>query len=198
MSAAKHDCQRSVDEERPPLPSTDSISTRISTLTPAQEKEVRRMGANGDGTISAKEARAAARFVAKMRSSLSGYRKGMVAILALLVISWLGSAGLMVAVIQLSKDLKVENGALKNINGDPVSTHNQRNVYQVTLVTHAVHVGKSSIVAQVSCSNVLLAIASMKNGDDEVQQLPANPPLTRSHPIPNPNLHPKHRCVILT
>ena len=122
----------------------------------------------------------------------------MVAILALLVISWLGSAGLMVAVFQLSKDLKVENGALKNINGDPVSTHNQRNVYQVTLVTHAVHVGKSSIVAQVSCSNVLLAIASMKNGDDEVQQLPANPPLTRSHPIPNPNLHPKHRCVILT
>ena len=41
MSTAKHDCQRSVDEERPQLPSLDSIST----LTPAQEKEVRRMGA---------------------------------------------------------------------------------------------------------------------------------------------------------
>ena len=78
----------------------------------------------------------------------------------------------MATVFQLSKDLKVENGALKNMNGDAVSTHYQKNVYQVTLVTHADHVGKSPpeapVVAQVSCSNVLLAIASMKNGDDEV------------------------------
>ena len=122
-----------------------------------------------------------------MRSSLSRYKKGMVAILALLVISWLGNAGLMAVVFQLSKDLKVENGALKNMNDEPVSTHNQKNVYQVTLITHAVHVGKSPVVAQVSCSNVLLAIASMQNGDDEVQQLSANR-LTRSPPTPNPNL----------
>merc|ERR1711892_283826 len=78
-----------------------------------------------------------------------------------------GNTGLMATVFQLSKDLKVENGALKNMNGDAVSTHYQKNVYQVTLVTHADHVGESPVVAQASCSNVLLAIASMKNGDDE-------------------------------
>ena len=156
MSAAKHDCQPSVDEEKPP------VQAPISTLTPAQEKEMRSMGAINDGTISAEEA------VAKMRSSLSWYKKGMVVILALLVMSWLGNTGLMATVFQLSKDLKVENGALKNMNGDAVSTHYQKNVYQVTLVTHADHVGESPVVAQASCSNVLLAIASMKNGDDEV------------------------------
>ena len=75
MSATKHDCQPSVDEEKPPA------QAPISTLTPAQEKEMRSMGAINDGAISAKEA------VAKMRSSLSWYKKGMVAILALLVIS---------------------------------------------------------------------------------------------------------------
>jgi len=144
-----------VDEEKPP------VQAPISTLTPAQEKEMRSMGAINDGTISAEEA------VAKMRSSLSRYKKGMVVILALLVMSWLGNTGLMATVFQLSKDLKVENGALKNMNGDAVSTHYQKNVYQVTLVTHADHVGESPVVAQASCSNVLLAIASMKNGDDE-------------------------------
>ena len=39
MSAAKHDCQPSVDEEKPPA------QAPISTLTPAQEKEMRSMGA---------------------------------------------------------------------------------------------------------------------------------------------------------
>ena len=113
--------------------------------------------------------------------------------LVLLFLSWLSNTGLMVAVV-LAKEqpLKVEDGSLKNMDGGVVSTHGQKNVYEVTLVSSRRALGEqggdgahehehasavadehSSPVAQVSCANVLLAISSIENGDDEVQ-LPAN------------------------
>ena len=94
-----------------------SIDRAASTLTPAQEKEMRRMDPNGDGIIDKKEARAIARSTAGLRASKSRYQKGLIATVALLVLSWIGNAGLMVAVVNLSKDIEVEGDS----KGDSVS-----------------------------------------------------------------------------
>ena len=153
----------------------------ISTLTPTQDIEMRRM--DGDGFIAPKQARAEARLAAELRSSLSLFwKKIALAILAFLFLSWIGNACLMAAIVFLSKDLKVEGGSVKNIKGGfSVTTHNQRNVYEVTLITlggggtpgnSSMGNSPSPVVAQVACANVLLAIASIENGDDEVQSSP--------------------------
>ena len=112
-----------------------SIQREASTLTPAQEAEMRRMDPNGDEIIDVheKEGRAIARSSAKLRASNMKHKKGLCATLALLVLSWFGNAGLMVAVVTLSKDLKVEGVSLKTMNGGSVSTHGQKNVFEVTL-----------------------------------------------------------------
>eukprot|EP00964_Phaeocystis_antarctica_P067170 scaffold40648_cov46-Phaeocystis_antarctica.AAC.2 len=152
-----------------------SVRDSISTLTPAQDIEMRRMDPNGDGFIAPKEARAEARVAAELRSSLSFWKKIALAILAFLFLSWIGNALLMAAIVFLSKDLKVEGGAIKNMDGMSLTTHNQRNVFEVTLTigggggTPGNSTGDppSPVVAQVACANVLLAIASIENGDDE-------------------------------
>ena len=146
MSAAKHDEELSVQRAE-------------STLTPTQETEM-----------------------AKLSSSNARLWKIVFGTLVLLFLSWLSNTGLMVAVV-LAKEqaLKVEDGSLKNMDGGVVSTHGQKNVYEVTLVSSrralngihehehssAVANEHSSPVAQVSCANVLLAISSIENGDDE-------------------------------
>lgn len=154
-----------------------SIQREASTLTPAQEAEMRRMDPNGDGIIDEKEGRAIARSSAKLRASNMKHKKGLCATLALLVLSWFGNAGLMVAVVTLSKDLKVEGVSLKTMNGGSVSTHGQKNVFEVTLTVSGRRLdeqGSGNIqghlqepVAQVVCKNVLLAISSIEDGDDE-------------------------------
>ena len=110
-----------------------SVQRAASTLTPAQEAEMRRMDPNGDGIIDEKEGRAIARSSAKLRASNMKYKKGLCATLALLVLSWFGNAGLIAAVVTLSKELKVEGVSLKTMNGGSVSTHGQKNVFEVTL-----------------------------------------------------------------
>ena len=149
-----------------------SVQRAASTLTPAQEAEMRRMDPNGDGIIDEKEGRAIARSSAKLRASNMKYKKGLCATLALLVLSWFANAGLMVAVVTLSKDLKVEGVSLKTVNGGSVSTHGQKNVFEVTLTAGRRLEEQSGgniqePVAQVICENVLLAISSIENGDDE-------------------------------
>ena len=100
-----------------------SISREASTLTPAQEKELlRRMEPNGDGIIDEKEQRAIARSTAGLRGSKSMYQKGFIAIFVLLILSWISNAGFMVAIVNLSKDLKVDGVALKTTKGGSVST----------------------------------------------------------------------------
>ena len=154
----------------------------ISTLTPEQDIEMRRMDPNGDGFIAPKQARAEARLAAELRSSLSFWKKVALAILAFLFLSWIGNACLMAAIVFLSKDLKVEGGSIKNMGGFAVTTHNQRNVYEVTLITlggggtpgnSSMGNSPSPVVAQVACANVLLAIASIENGRRGAE-LPAN------------------------
>ena len=88
MRAAQPDEQPSIDRE-------------ASTLTPAQETELRRMDPNGDGIIDG-GVRYRDRSTAELRASKSKYQKGLIAI-ALLVLSWIGNAGLPVAVINFSK-----------------------------------------------------------------------------------------------
>ena len=81
------------------------------------------MDVNGDGIIDKEEARAIARSTAGLRASKSKYQKGLIATVALLVLSWIGNAGLMVTVVNLSKDIKVEgDSALKTVDGDSIST----------------------------------------------------------------------------
>jgi len=166
MSAAK-------PNEQPELVREESV------LTPAQDKQMQRMDQNGDGVISKKEARAEARFATEQLAKLSFWKMVALGVVALLFLSWIGNACLVAAIVSLSKDLKVEGSALKNTNGDAISTLGQKQVYEVTLVkvtrralgeqssnndTHAHQ--HSTVVAQVSCANVLLAISSIENGID--------------------------------
>ena len=116
--------------------------------------------------------------MAKLRSSNSRLWKIVSGTLVLLFLSWLSNTGLMVAVVlDKEQDLKVEDGSLKNMDGGSVSTHGQKNVYEVTLASRralgeqgsgGTHEHEHSLpVAQVSCASVLLAISSIENGDDE-------------------------------
>ena len=148
----------------------------VSTLTPAQDIELRRMTPNGDGFIAPRQARAEARVAAELRSSNARLWKIMFGILGLFSLSWLGNAGLTAAVVILSKDLKVEGGTLKNNkDGGAVSTVSQKKVYEVTLLSSrrqldeqssgATH-ESSTVVAQVTCASVLEAISSIEKGND--------------------------------
>jgi len=92
-------------------------------------------------------------------------------IAALLFLSWIGNACLTAAVIALSKDLKVEGSALKNTNGDAISTLGQKKVFEVTLVEVTRRAladkgtnGNKTAVAEVACANVLDAITSIEKG----------------------------------
>eukprot|EP00964_Phaeocystis_antarctica_P068320 scaffold41383_cov63-Phaeocystis_antarctica.AAC.2 len=153
-----------------------TIQRAASTLTPAQEAEMQRMDPNGDGIVDEVEKRAFARSTAKLRSSNTKYKKGLGATLALLTLAWIGNAVLMMVIVNLSKDLKVEGVSLKTMNGGSVSTHGQKNVFEVTVTVSGRRLdeqgsgdipGHSSAVAQVICANVLLAVSSIENGDDE-------------------------------
>jgi len=142
-----------------------------SILTPAQDQQMQRMDQNGDGVISKKEARAEARFVAAQLDKLSFWKMVALGITALLFLSWIGNACLTAAVIALSKDLKVEGSALKNTNGDAISTLGQKKVFEVTLVEVTRRAladkgtnGNKTAVAEVACANVLDAITSIEKG----------------------------------
>jgi len=153
-----------------------SVEEEVSTLTPAQDIELRRMNPNGDGFIAPRQARAEARVAAELRSSNARLWKIMFGILGLFSLSWLGNAGLTAAVVILSKDLKVEGGTLKNNkDGGAVSTVSQKKVYEVTLLSsrrqldeqHSGGTNESStVVAQVTCESVLEAISSIEKGND--------------------------------
>ena len=91
------------------------------------------------------------------------------------------------AVVNLSTDIKIEDdskgdsvSALKTMDGDAISTVSQKNVYEVTLLSHSsrrrqLHEERSSngttntssvVVADVTCSTVLEAISSIQKGND--------------------------------
>ena len=152
-----------------------SIQEEASTLTPAQMAEMRRMDPNGDGVIDEKEGRAIARSSAKLRASNSRLWKVVFGVFALLFLSWLGNAGLMVAVVTLSKDLKVEGVSLKTVNGGSVSTHNQKTTYSISQdfeknaseARRRLQAGGGVQVAAITCPEVRQAIKSIQDGDNE-------------------------------
>ena len=145
------------------------------TLTAAEEMELARIDVDGDGIISAEEARAAAKSSAGLRASNSRLWKMVLGVFAMLFLSWLGNACLMAVVFNLSKDLKVEGNALKNTDGGAVSTHNQKTKYSVTSHVEKnatesrrrLQAGGSIQVAAVPCAVVQQGIKSIKDGDNE-------------------------------
>ena len=150
---------------------TPEMVREESILTPAQDEQMQRIDQNGDGVISKKEARAEARFAAEQIAKLSFWKMVALGIAALLFLSWIGNACLTAAVIALSKDLKVEGSALKNTNGDAISTLGQKKVFEVTLVEVTRRAladkgtnGNKTAVAEVACANVLDAITSIEKG----------------------------------
>ena len=134
-------------------------------MTPAQDKQMRRMDSNGDGMISEEEAQAEARFAAEQIAKLSFWKMAALGIAALLFLSWIGNAGLTAAVVFLSKDLTVEGGALKGMNGASISTLGQKAVYEATLGSGGTN-ENSTVMAQVACASVLEAISSIEKGVD--------------------------------
>lgn len=73
-------------------------------LTIPEEKELARIAADADWIISAEKAGAAARSSAELSVSTSRLWKIVFGVIALLFLSWLANAGLMVAVVNLSKE----------------------------------------------------------------------------------------------
>jgi len=73
-------------------------------LTIPEEKELARIAADADWIISAEKAGAAARSSAELSVSISWLWKIVFGVIALLFLSWLANAGLMVAVVNLSNE----------------------------------------------------------------------------------------------
>ena len=131
---------------------------------------------NNDGANSRKEApNDAARSAGRRASSLQLW-KIVLGLIAFLVVSWVGNAALMVtAVNNLTKDLKVEDGSLKNTDGGSVSTHNQKTTYSISHdfennaseSRRRLQAGGSVQVAAITCPVVRQAIKSIQDGDNE-------------------------------
>ena len=82
----------------------------LSRNAKAQQSFMRRFDVNNDGVIDEDEAQAAAVSSVELRSSLSYARKVALGALGLVLLSWLGNAGLTSAVVILAKDTYVVTG----------------------------------------------------------------------------------------
>ena len=79
----------------------------LSRASKAKQSFMRRFDVNNDGVIDEDEAQAAAASSVELRSSLSYARKVALGALGLVLLSWLGNAGLTSAVVILAKDTYV-------------------------------------------------------------------------------------------
>jgi len=149
-----------------------------SGLMPAEAEEMRRIDTNGDGVVSAKEARAAARSGASLRASNMLRGRLLILCVVLLVISWAGNGALTAAVLYLSKDLKVDSidGSLKATrDGASIRTHNAK----TKLKADEIEIGEEDRrrltegevfgipVAEISCEHVRQGLALMQAGENE-------------------------------
>jgi hypothetical protein len=149
-----------------------------SGLTPAEAAEMTRIDTNGDGVISAKEARAAARSGASLRASNMLMGRLLILCVVLLVISWAGNGALTAAVVYLSKDLKVDSidGSLRATrDGASIRTHYAK----TKLKADEIEIGEEDRrrltegdtigipVAEISCEHVRQGIALMQAGENE-------------------------------
>ena len=131
---------------------------------------------NDEGANSRKEAPNDAARSAGPRASSSQLWKIVLGLIAFVAVSWVGNAALMVtAVNNLTKDLKVEDGSLKNTAGGSVSTHNQKTTYSISQdfeknaseSRRRLQAGGRVQVAAVTCPVVRQAIKSIQDGDNE-------------------------------
>ena len=131
---------------------------------------------NNEGANSRKEAPNDAARSAGPRASISQLWKIVLGLIAFLAVSWVGNAALMVTVVSnLTKDLKVEDGSLKNTDGGTVSTHNRKTTYSISQdfeknaseSRRRLQAGGSVQVAAITCPVVRQAIKSIQDGDNE-------------------------------
>ena len=95
----------------------------LSRASKAKQSFMRRFDVNNDGVIDEDEAQAAAVSSVELRSSLSYARKVALGALGLVLLSWLGNAGLTAAVVILAKDTYVKGDTtMSNANGEVVLT----------------------------------------------------------------------------
>ena len=95
----------------------------LSRASKAKQSFMRRFDVNNDGVIDEDEAQAAAASSVELRSSLSYARKVALGALGVVLLSWLGNAGLTSAVVILAKDTYVKGDTtMSNANGEVVLT----------------------------------------------------------------------------
>ena len=142
-------------------------SSVSSNLTPTEALELDRIDPQHDGQISGKTLRDAARRASHLRDSNMFLKKGIFVASVLLLLSWLGNFGLVWVAVNLSKDLKVENGSLEDQEGVSIRTHNQEDVYTATLATDSRRQLSDGVpvVATVPWGAVDLAIVNIKAGE---------------------------------
>ena len=101
----------------------------LSPNAKAKQSSMQTIDVNNDGVIDEDEAQAAAISSVELRSSLSYARKVALGALGLVLLSWLGNAGLTSAVVILAKDTYVKgdttmSNAKGEVVGTRVATHN--------------------------------------------------------------------------
>eukprot|EP00964_Phaeocystis_antarctica_P020939 scaffold11587_cov56-Phaeocystis_antarctica.AAC.2 len=95
----------------------------LSRNAKAKQSFMQTFDVNNDGVIDEDEAQAAAVSSVELRSSLSYARKVAFGALGLMLLSWLGNAGLTSAVVILAKDTYVKGDTtMSNSNGEVVGT----------------------------------------------------------------------------
>eukprot|EP00964_Phaeocystis_antarctica_P083744 scaffold52703_cov51-Phaeocystis_antarctica.AAC.1 len=95
----------------------------LSRDAKAEQSFMRRFDENNNGVIDGDEVRAAAVASVELRSSLSYARKVAFGALGLVLLSWLGNAGLTAAVVVLAKDTYVKGDTtMSNTHGEVVGT----------------------------------------------------------------------------
>ena len=93
----------------------------------------------------------------------------------LLALSVCANFAVSFAAVELSKEVKVEDGSLKSTGGKTVATHNRKNVYAAsddfekneTESRRRLEAGDKVQVAAVTCAAVREGIGSLEVGDNE-------------------------------
>ena len=110
-------------DDSPKTKENVNLGHELSVLTPAQSKELQRIDVDGDGVISRKEARAAARSSAELRAMLSWWKKLVLVIVLLLFLQSGIMGGLVVGIVAAYKDTYTkDSGTLSDGDGHVVKT----------------------------------------------------------------------------
>jgi len=143
------------------------------------EAALQEMDTNGDGMFEASEVGSQiGRLLKKAHAQVTVIKrlnKAVIFLGALLALSVCVNFGMSFVAVELSKELKVEDGSLKTKGGNTVATHNRKNVYPVsndfkkneTESRRRLEAGDKVQVAAVTCAAVREGIGSLEVGENE-------------------------------